>query len=180
MCLIEQHVGDLAVVLDCGHAFHKSCLVPWLERNCICPACRLPLNPDHSTRSERTSGQRHRERQEAQRQQHEEEVRQARERMNEMNRRERESQSAAKAPKLDGARDAAQARAAESRAGDGAPATGDAPVTGSVPNVKSRDELRGMGVRELKKQLDERGVSYAGVLEKSGLVDLLFQHQSER
>ena len=43
VCFEEQHVGDLAIRLGCGHAFHKTCVYPWLEKHCTCPVCRYEL-----------------------------------------------------------------------------------------------------------------------------------------
>ncbi|XP_027626363.1 RING finger protein 122 isoform X3 [Tupaia chinensis] len=30
-------------VLPCQHAFHRKCLVKWLEVRCVCPMCNKPL-----------------------------------------------------------------------------------------------------------------------------------------
>merc|ERR1719162_1385830 len=40
--------GDEVVGLPCKHRFHRSCLVPWLERHNTCPTCRFQLKPEDS------------------------------------------------------------------------------------------------------------------------------------
>lgn len=165
VCLLEQRVGDLAVVLECGHAFHKTCLVPWLERNCICPACRLPLNPAHATHHERLSGQRHRDLQEDRRRQRADEVRLSHDRMTEMTRQERERTTSTTND------DGAEGEAAASAAG---PVT--LPGDGGT-GLNSREDLQSLGVRDLKKRLDKIGVSYAGLFEKTALVELYYKNQ---
>lgn len=44
ICMEEQECGGLALMLPCGHAFHKKCVFPWLQKHCTCPVCRLELN----------------------------------------------------------------------------------------------------------------------------------------
>ena len=34
---------DLLISLECKHAFHEHCLLPWLELNNSCPNCRMGL-----------------------------------------------------------------------------------------------------------------------------------------
>lgn len=43
VCFAEQKAGDKAIVLECGHAFHKDCIWPWLTAHSTCPVCRHAL-----------------------------------------------------------------------------------------------------------------------------------------
>ena len=51
ICFENQHVGDLAIKLKCGHCFHKECVWPWLQKNTTCPVCRLELDTSTKTTS---------------------------------------------------------------------------------------------------------------------------------
>lgn len=44
VCFEAQQAGDLAVILPCGHAFHKNCVFNWLKRHNTCPVCRMEMN----------------------------------------------------------------------------------------------------------------------------------------
>ena len=48
VCL-QDASGD-SVALPCGHAFHKRCLVSWLQVNSSCPCCRAPVAPSEPYR----------------------------------------------------------------------------------------------------------------------------------
>ncbi|KAM8885135.1 RING finger protein 122 isoform 2-T2 [Spinachia spinachia] len=39
VCLEDFKVKDELGVLPCQHAFHRKCLVKWLEVRCVCPMC---------------------------------------------------------------------------------------------------------------------------------------------
>ena len=39
---------EAVVKMPCGHAFHKECLLPWLESNNTCPTCRHEIPSVHS------------------------------------------------------------------------------------------------------------------------------------
>ena len=46
ICLSEfnddlEHSENHAVSLTCGHVYHESCIVPWLQKVFVCPLCRL-------------------------------------------------------------------------------------------------------------------------------------------
>ncbi|EDS42035.1 HSPC238 [Culex quinquefasciatus] len=38
--------NEAFLVLPCGHDFHKSCIVPWLEKTNSCPLCRHEMKTD--------------------------------------------------------------------------------------------------------------------------------------
>lgn len=46
VCLEEQKVGGMGVKLPCGHLYHRSCVVDWLNRHCTCPCCRFEVESD--------------------------------------------------------------------------------------------------------------------------------------
>ncbi|XP_036380307.1 RING finger protein 122-like isoform X1 [Megalops cyprinoides] len=49
VCLEEFRTRDELGVCPCSHAFHKKCLVKWLEIRSVCPMCNKPicrLQPD--------------------------------------------------------------------------------------------------------------------------------------
>ena len=49
MCLIcsEQYeIGCVVTSLPCGHMYHSSCIIDWLQRKCTCPMCRYELPTD--------------------------------------------------------------------------------------------------------------------------------------
>lgn len=43
ICLEEQEIGHTACKLPCGHLFHRTCILSWLEKQCTCPTCRFEL-----------------------------------------------------------------------------------------------------------------------------------------
>ncbi|XP_053277573.1 RING finger protein 122 isoform X2 [Pleuronectes platessa] len=43
VCLEDFKVKDELGVLPCQHAFHRRCLVKWLEVRCVCPMCNKPI-----------------------------------------------------------------------------------------------------------------------------------------
>jgi len=43
ICLKKYELEDQFIQLKCGHCFHDSCLLPWLEKTCSCPMCRASL-----------------------------------------------------------------------------------------------------------------------------------------
>eukprot|EP00038_Savillea_parva_P010475 m.190618 g.190618 ORF g.190618 m.190618 type:complete len:329 (+) comp18071_c0_seq1:115-1101(+) len=195
VCLSEQHVGDLAILLDCGHAFHKACLVPWLKKNAICPSCREPLKAGGGGHDEGSTGA-HRHRQEQRRQEHNEEIQRARERMNDLARREQErsgggggnarpgkdSTSASSSSHTHTSSHSASASASTSASASasmarGAPDPDEDPVLPESDPPATKEELGKLGARELKRRLDAINVSYTGIFEKQGLVDLLYKHQ---
>lgn len=48
ICLEEQCIGSWSCKLQCGHLFHRQCLVEWLEKHCTCPVCRYEIETDDS------------------------------------------------------------------------------------------------------------------------------------
>ncbi|XP_056135670.1 RING finger protein 122 isoform X3 [Lampris incognitus] len=49
VCLEEFRTRDELGVCPCSHAFHKKCLLKWLEIRSVCPMCNKPilrLHPD--------------------------------------------------------------------------------------------------------------------------------------
>ncbi|KAG7229929.1 hypothetical protein INR49_009649 [Caranx melampygus] len=56
VCLEEFRSRDELGVCPCSHAFHKKCLLKWLEIRSVCPMCNKPicrLQPDPPQASER-------------------------------------------------------------------------------------------------------------------------------
>ncbi|NXF13091.1 RN122 protein, partial [Smithornis capensis] len=43
VCLEDFRLRDELGVLPCQHAFHRKCLVKWLEVRCVCPMCNKPM-----------------------------------------------------------------------------------------------------------------------------------------
>uniref|UniRef100_A0A671TA27 RING finger protein 122 n=1 Tax=Sinocyclocheilus anshuiensis TaxID=1608454 RepID=A0A671TA27_9TELE len=43
VCLEDFKVKDELGMLPCQHAFHRRCVVKWLEVRCVCPMCNKPL-----------------------------------------------------------------------------------------------------------------------------------------
>ncbi|KXG19469.1 E3 ubiquitin-protein ligase RLIM-like isoform X1 [Sorghum bicolor] len=44
VCLDEFRAGDVLAHLPCGHRFHWSCALPWLEGTSRCPFCRAAVD----------------------------------------------------------------------------------------------------------------------------------------
>ena len=90
ICFEEQHVGDLAIRLGCGHAFHKKCVYPWLEKHCTCPVCRYELesvdgySENNMTGAEKMQRERLKREKERDRQAREQELIRKRNRMSQM------------------------------------------------------------------------------------------------
>ncbi|KAJ0004893.1 hypothetical protein NQD34_011107 [Periophthalmus magnuspinnatus] len=43
VCLEEFRTKDELGVCPCSHAFHKKCLLKWLEIRSVCPMCNKPV-----------------------------------------------------------------------------------------------------------------------------------------
>ena len=39
ICLEGMIKGNDIILIDCGHKYHKDCLLAWFERKKICPEC---------------------------------------------------------------------------------------------------------------------------------------------
>ncbi|XP_017213655.1 RING finger protein 122 [Danio rerio] len=46
VCLEDFRMSDELGLLACKHAFHKRCLLDWLEIRCSCPMCNIPISGD--------------------------------------------------------------------------------------------------------------------------------------
>lgn len=52
VCLEDFKGKDELGVLPCQHAFHRKCLVKWLEVRCVCPMCNKPIaGPSEASQS---------------------------------------------------------------------------------------------------------------------------------
>jgi len=45
VCLECFKLNQVLIHLPCGHKFHSSCLIPWLDNNQHCPYCRAKISP---------------------------------------------------------------------------------------------------------------------------------------
>lgn len=50
ICMTDARGAD-AVLTNCNHRFHTSCITPWLVRNRTCPNCRQLANPIRSAQA---------------------------------------------------------------------------------------------------------------------------------
>lgn len=41
LCLKDIFIGDDAILLRCGHLFHKNCILEWLESHSVCSICKF-------------------------------------------------------------------------------------------------------------------------------------------
>lgn len=51
ICYIEYEKGDNVAKLNCGHIFHKKCIILWFDKNIsspTCPICRTNMNDKQS------------------------------------------------------------------------------------------------------------------------------------
>ncbi|XP_064458028.1 E3 ubiquitin-protein ligase RNF181-like [Ornithodoros turicata] len=46
VCLKEFDISEPVTEMPCSHAFHKDCIIPWLNRMNSCPVCRFELPTD--------------------------------------------------------------------------------------------------------------------------------------
>ncbi|XP_022151640.1 E3 ubiquitin-protein ligase RNF181-like [Momordica charantia] len=43
VCLNEMNGGSEVIKMPCGHVYHESCILSWLNKNNSCPLCRTKL-----------------------------------------------------------------------------------------------------------------------------------------
>merc|ERR1712048_1376100 len=43
ICMDDLAKGDEMGQLECGHTFHKKCIVEWLANSGVCPMCRADM-----------------------------------------------------------------------------------------------------------------------------------------
>ncbi|KAI3682798.1 hypothetical protein L1987_83050 [Smallanthus sonchifolius] len=55
ICKDNVGVGGVVNQLPCGHVYHHSCIVPWLNARNTCPLCRYELPTDYKDRSHQES-----------------------------------------------------------------------------------------------------------------------------
>ncbi|KAL7751071.1 hypothetical protein RI367_003651 [Sorochytrium milnesiophthora] len=46
ICLEAYSAGDVLRKLPCLHAFHETCILPWLKNTSTCPVCRLGIDEE--------------------------------------------------------------------------------------------------------------------------------------
>uniref|UniRef100_A0A4W5L395 Zgc:175214 n=1 Tax=Hucho hucho TaxID=62062 RepID=A0A4W5L395_9TELE len=56
ICLEEFRTRDELAVCPCSHAFHKKCLLKWLEIRSVCPMCNKPILRLHPDPTQGTEG----------------------------------------------------------------------------------------------------------------------------
>ncbi|CAB1344589.1 unnamed protein product [Coregonus sp. 'balchen'] len=56
VCLEEFRTRDELAVCPCSHAFHKKCLLKWLEIRSVCPMCNKPILRLHPDPTQGTEG----------------------------------------------------------------------------------------------------------------------------
>lgn len=44
-CICMENMESGSLLLDCGHMFHKHCLVTWTQHSETCPLCRMQMTP---------------------------------------------------------------------------------------------------------------------------------------
>ncbi|XP_034544208.1 RING finger protein 122 [Notolabrus celidotus] len=56
VCLEEFRTRDELGVCPCSHAFHKKCLLKWLEIRSVCPMCNKPILRLHNDANQGAEG----------------------------------------------------------------------------------------------------------------------------
>ena len=46
VCCSSISLGDMCMLLPCGHMYHPICIDPWLKEHNTCPTCRYELPTD--------------------------------------------------------------------------------------------------------------------------------------
>jgi len=44
ICLEDMDANNIAIITNCGHKYHKTCIESWKERSDKCPHCRGKFN----------------------------------------------------------------------------------------------------------------------------------------
>ena len=39
ICLDNMSINEKIIMIDCGHKYHKTCLLDWFQKKKICPVC---------------------------------------------------------------------------------------------------------------------------------------------
>jgi len=53
VCICEFETNEIVNKLECGHYFHKDCIVKWLEISGICPNCKVRIDKKEDEEDER-------------------------------------------------------------------------------------------------------------------------------
>ncbi len=52
ICLTEIEIEQDTLLIPCGHMFHDSCILKWLDSHSTCPVCRYELPNDNNSRNQ--------------------------------------------------------------------------------------------------------------------------------
>lgn len=52
ICTDPLNNGNRCVALPCTHQFHNDCIIPWLQRNNICPICRREVEDEEDAQAQ--------------------------------------------------------------------------------------------------------------------------------
>lgn len=43
LCLVEYQEGEDLAIMECGHRYHRACLIKWFHNKANCPLCRASV-----------------------------------------------------------------------------------------------------------------------------------------